>query len=383
MLHRAAVFVAALCVVACSDPHPTGPARASLARGVSFEDDDSSDLTALTWNIYIGAEIDRVIQAQTPDQVIAVATEEWARVQATNFPARAGALARVIAARRPHVVGLEELALYRTTARPFDELATHVAYDFPQLVLDSLRARGLDYTAAAVDRTTDVQVPVIAGVDAAGRPIFAGVRFTDGDALLVRSDVRYAHPQTGVYAAFQPVTLGGVSLGVYEGWNSVEATVGGRTYQVVVTHLAGQEVQDIQLAQIQELLALLGSESRPLILMGDFNSDAYGVDPTRVTPTYAMVRAAGYRDSWVEPDSDGLGLTCCQRPDLLNPRPTFDQRIDFVFNRNLPQDAEPEVRAVVGARLTDRTVAGLWPSDHAGVVVGFEVPRVRVARSED
>jgi len=383
MLPRDAVFVAALCAVACSDPHPTAPAPTSVARGGWLNDGSSADLTALTWNIYIGAEIDRVIQAQTPDQVIAVATEEWARVQATNFPARAGALARVIAARRPHFVGLEELALYRTTARPFDELATHVAYDFLQLVLDSLRARDLDYAAAAVDRTTDVQVPVIAGFDAAGQPIFAGVRFTDGDALLVRSDVRYAHAQTGVYAAYQPVTLGGASLGVYEGWNSVEATVGGRTYRVVVTHLAGQEVQDIQLAQTRELLALLGSESRPLILMGDFNSDAYGVDPTRVTPTYGMVRGAGYRDSWVEPDSDGLGLTCCQRPDLLNPRPAFNQRIDFVFNRNLPEDAEPEVRAVVGDRLVDRTAAGLWPSDHAGVVVGFRVPRVRVARAQD
>lgn len=383
MLHRTAVCVAALCAVACRDPHPTGPARAPLVRGGSLNDESSSDLTALTWNLYIGAEIDRVIQAQTPDQVIAVATEEWAHVQATNFPARAGALARAIAARRPHVVGLEELALYRTTARPFDELATHVAYDFLQLVLDSLRARGLDYAAAAVDRTTDVQVPVIAGFDAAGQPIFAGVRFTDGDALLVRSDVRYAHALTGVYAAYQPVTLGGVSLGVYEGWNSVEATVGGRTYRVVVTHLAGQEVQDIQLAQTRELLALLGSESRPLILMGDFNSDAYGVDPTRVTPTYAMVRAAGYRDSWVDPDSERLGLTCCERPDLLNPRPTFDQRIDFVFNRSLPEDAEPEVRAVVGDRLADRTAAGLWPSDHAGVVIGFRVPRVRAARAQN
>jgi hypothetical protein len=383
MLPRPAVFVAALCAVACSEAHPTAPTPVSAARGGSLNDESSSDLTALTWNIYIGAEIDRVIQAQTPDQVIAVATEEWAHVQATHFPARAGGLARVIAARRPHFVGLEELALYRTTARPFDELATHVAYDFLRLVLDSLHARGLDYVAAAVDRTTDVQVPVIAGFDAAGQPIFAGVRFTDGGALLVRGDVRYANAQTGVYAAYQPVTLGGVTLGVYEGWNSVDATVGGQSYRVVVTHLAGQEVQDVQLAQTRELLALLASESRPLILMGDFNSDAYGVDPTRVTPTYAMVRAAGYRDSWVEPDSDALGLTCCQRPDLLNPRPAFDQRIDFVFNRNLPEEAEPEVRAVVGDGLADRTAAGLWPSDHAGVVIGFPVPRVRVVRAQD
>src|SRR2546426_4833065 len=113
-------------------------------------------LTALTWNVYVGAEIERVLQAQTPYEAIVLATEEWAHVQATDFPARAGVLAGEIAARRPDVVGLQELALYRTTDRPFDELATHVAYDFLQLVIDSLRARGLDYAAAAVDRKSVV-----------------------------------------------------------------------------------------------------------------------------------------------------------------------------------------------------------------------------------
>src|SRR5713101_3850939 len=379
MLPRDAVFVAALCAVACSDPHPTAPAPTSVVRGGWLNDGSSADLTALTWNIYIGAEIDRVIQAQTPDQVIAVATEEWARVQATNFPARAGALAGDIAARRPQLVGLQELALYRTTARPFDELATHVAYDFLQLVIDSLHARGLDYAAAAVDRTTDIQVPVIAGFDPSGQPILAGVRLTDGDAVLVRGDVRYSNPQSGVYRAYIPVTIGNVTTGVYQGWSSAEATIGGQTYRFVVTHLAGQEVEAIQLAQTEELLALLGGESRPTILVGDFNSDVYGADPTRATPTYGMVRSAGYADTWREPDRQAPGLTCCEQADLRNPRPTFDQRLDFIFTRNLPPNARPVSREVVGDRPGERTASGLWPSDHAGVAATFLVPAVSVS----
>ena len=357
------VVVAALLLAGCGDSAPVGPMRPSLLRGGA----GAPGVTALTWNVYVGAEIERVVQARTPDEAVALATEEWANVRATDFPARAGALARAIAARRPHVVGLEELALYRTTDRPFEELATSVAYDFLQLVIDSLHARSLDYAAAAVDRTTDIQVPVIAGFDALGGPIFLGVRFTDGDAVLVRADVPYARPASGVYDAYLPVTIGGVSTGVYQGWSSVEATVAGEPYRIVVTHLAGQEIPDVQLAQTRELLALLAGETRPTLLVGDFNSDAYGADPTRATPTYATVHAAGFGDSWDAPDRQAPGLTCCEQADLLNPQPAFNQRIDFIFTRNLAGGTPPVGREVVGDRPGDRTAAGLWPSDHAGV----------------
>jgi hypothetical protein len=51
--------------------------------------------------------------------------------------------------------------------------------------------------------------------------------------------------------------------------------------------------------------------------------------------------------------------------------PTFDQRIDHVFATN--------EMAVVGCDLlgespNDRTPSGLWPSDHAGVLVTYLVP---------
>ncbi len=376
MHSRALVPVALVATLlgGCADSTPVGLPAARLLGDAAAVASAAPGLTALTWNVYVGAEIERVVQAGSPEEAIQIATEEWANVQATNFPARAGALAAAIAGRRPQLVGLEELALYRTTDKPFEELATHVAYDFLQLVLDSLHARGLDYTAAAVERTTDIQIPVIAGFDASGLPIFAGVRFTDGDAVLVRGDVPAANAQFGVYDAYLPVAIGDVTTAVYQGWSSVEATIAGQSYRFVVTHLAGQEVQDIQLAQTEQLLGLLAGESRPTILVGDFNSDAYGADPTRATPTYGMVLRAGFADNWKAPDREAAGLTCCERADLLNPQPTFDQRIDFVFTRNLPDGAVPVHREVVGDRPGDRTSAGLWPSDHAGVVGTFHVP---------
>jgi hypothetical protein len=381
MDHRAVgplVLAVTLWTVGCSDSNHFGPdpVRAALPSGDAASHRSApgaAGVTALTWNVYIGAEIDRVIQARTPEEAIALATEEWAKVQASNFPGRAGALAVAIAARRPDLVGLQEVALYRTTDNPF-EPATRVAYDFLQLVIDSLRARGFDYRAAAADTTSDIQVPVIAGLGASG-PILAGVRFTDRDAVLVRGDVPYANARSGAYAAHQAVTIGGVTTAIYQGWTSVDATLGGQTYRFVVTHLAGQGARDIQVAQTRELLELLASESRPTILVGDFNSDVFGADPTRATPTYAMVRAAGYADSWIHPHRKAPGLTCCQRSDLLNRRSTFDQRIDFIFSRNLPRGTRLVHRGVVGDRPRDRTTFGLWPSDHAGVVATFRPRR--------
>lgn len=369
----------------CHDSTPVGPAPGAPPVSGMLGDPSAGGipgLTVLTWNVYVGAEVEHVVQARTPEEAVALATQEWANVQATNFPARAGALADAIAARRPHVVGLQELATYRTTDRPFEELATNVAYDFLQLLLDSLRARGLEYAAAAVDRTTDIQVPVIAGVDPSGQPVFAGVRFTDGDAVLVRSDVSHGAAQSGRYAAFLPVTLGGVSTGVYQGWSAVDVMVGGRGYRVVATHLAGQEAAEIQIGQAQELLGLLGAETRPTILVGDFNSDAFGADPTRATPTYRLVRDAGFDDSWAAPGRAAPGLTCCQQPDLRNPTPTFSQRIDFVFARHLPVGVVPIQRVVIGDHPGDRTTARLWPSDHAGLAVTFLSPRELVASSK-
>src|SRR5256885_13077468 len=77
--------------------------------------------------------------------------------------------------------------------------------------------------------------------------------------------------------------------------------------------------------------------------------------------------AAGYRDTWVERERAPLGLTCCQQADLLNARSTFNQRIDFVFTRNLPPSTTPVRRGVVGDRRGGRPASGLRASDHAGV----------------
>ncbi len=378
-----AVALAAILLSACTDRSILGSAANDLvvADHVSGW---SNGITVMTYNVYYGADYAPLLATPLED-VPFVAAEAWGMAQHSDFPARAGAIATEIAAAEPHLVGLQEAAIYRLQ-HPGDAIvggtapATEVVYDFVALILDSLAARGLHYTMGAADSTTDVEVPVFTGVDASGNPTFDDVRLTDRDAVLVRADVEFANPQHGVYAAYIPLSFGALQAGVFEGWSAVDATMGGKTYRFVNTHLEFQEALPVQLAQAGELLGLLQGETRPTILVGDFNSDAYGKVPSRATPTYGMMVQAGFRDSWVQPDRHAPGLTCCQAPDLLNPFGAFDERGDFIFTRGLPQVMPAGTllvgRKIVGDRPGDRTASGLWPSDHAAVVATFLTPPV-------
>jgi hypothetical protein len=281
-------------------------------------------------------------------------------------------------------VGLEEAAIYRVQ-HPGDAIiggsvpATEVVYDFVALIVDSLAARGLEYDLVAADSTTDIELPVFTGLDGAGNPTFDDVRLTDRDAILARRGLAVTDPQHGVYAAHIPVDLGPVQTGVYEGWSSVKVAARGVPYRFVATHLEFQQALPVQVAQAQELLALLAGEDGPTIVAGDFNSDAYGQVPSAATPTYGMMLDSGFVDTWSAPRRNAAGLTCCQAADLLNEASALDTRVDFVFARNLPGGASSSAiltaeRRVVGDEDEWRTADGLWPSDHAAVVTVFRVP---------
>ena len=67
-----------LLIVGCHDSTPLGPARGAPPSGALDAAPDAPGLTALTWNVYVGAEIDRVMQARTPDEAVVLATQAWA-----------------------------------------------------------------------------------------------------------------------------------------------------------------------------------------------------------------------------------------------------------------------------------------------------------------
>ena len=88
------------------------------------------------------------------------------------------------------------------------------------------------------------------------------------------------------------------------------------------------------------------------------------------TATYGSIIAAGYEDTWAAKHPSDPGLTCCQDADLLNPTSGLTERIDLVLTRD---DIGVEEAARVGDDPADRLPSGLWPSDHAGVVVSLEL----------
>jgi endonuclease/exonuclease/phosphatase family metal-dependent hydrolase len=62
----------------------------------------------------------------------------------------------------------------------------------------------------------------------------------------------------------------------------------------VTTHLEDTPFPDVQLAQAQELAAVLAGESHPVVLVGDFNSPAPQGD------TFKFFKSHGYLDGWTE-----------------------------------------------------------------------------------
>lgn len=135
---------------------------------------------------------------------------------------------------------------------------------------------------------------------------------------------------------------------------------------MVNTHLDPASPQ-VQVAQAKELLEGPGKTKLPLILAGDFNSNASGSG----TQTYKNLIDDGFVDAWIAAGK-GPGFTCCQDADLLNAQSRLNERIDFIlFKGNKNWNA---IKAkLVGEEQRDRTPSRLWPSDHAGVAAKLEL----------
>jgi hypothetical protein len=255
-----------------------------------------------------------------------------------------------------------------------------VQYDFLRLVLDSLKTHHLRYLAASADTTSDVAAPVPTAFDpATGTPTaFALVRFQDRDVILVRAGVRFRDPQHARFNTFIPLDLLGTQTGLYRGWCSIEATVDGRSFRFLNTHLEA-ESPVVNLAQANELVALLQEVRGPVIWVGDFNSDA-----NTAAPSYALITGAGFTDLWprAHPGDPGLtngpndGVGALTAEGVLVPYPslTFDKRIDLVLLRDRHLLPHRVHAAILGNQPDDRTASGLWPSDHAAVGMVFELP---------
>jgi endonuclease/exonuclease/phosphatase family metal-dependent hydrolase len=326
----------------------------------------SFEIKVMTRNLYVGADFQALIRAALTDlnAVPKAAAALVAEIHASDFPARAECLAAEIAAHRPHVVGLQEAFVLRhrkpssLVVPPFKEArAEAVLLDFAQILLDCLSRRGLRYSRVVAIAGNDNQAPT------GTPPALEDVRLTDGEVILVRSDLAelgievadtagHVFSARGSFGPFQDIRA----------WAHVDLVVNGRQLRIVTTHLQpllSDASAALQVAQAEALIALHSSRRDPLIVMGDFNSRADG----STTPTSRRFTEAGYIDAWAAA-GEGSGFTC-KAEELRDPARRFDERIDYVFCRNVSKVVDA---AVTGGDAMNRTASGLWPSDHGGVV---------------
>lgn len=376
------VVALAMVLAACSDDAITG--NDPFLPQVRGEDwlgpsEAHSAVTVMTRNVYVGTNVDKILEASSAQEIPFLVAEAFQTLLSTDFQERAEAFAREIAEHKPHLVGLQEISTVRRQS-PGDAAfggavpATMVLFDYLDILMDALGAWGLDYRVAAVVTNADVEVPMYTGAD----PIpFDDIRLTDFDVVLARGDIGISDVVERNYVAELRVPIdGGGVIVIPRGFTSVKATVAGNQYRFVNTHLEPAD-QATKQAQADELIGALQGETLPVILVGDLNT------PAPDGPVYNTFLDAAYLDLWNERvnAADGDGFTANHADDLRNETVTLEKRIDFVLARNQPpgtrhrpSDAGRSVLGaafaiVVGDELVDRTPSGLWPSDHAGVVV--------------
>jgi endonuclease/exonuclease/phosphatase family metal-dependent hydrolase len=364
-----------LILAGCAESPPTAPLTL-LDPGADAPRLDAHDPAApstvfsvMSRNLYLGGDISLLLAGGDLEEVAGII---WDQIQLTDYPARSARLAEEILAAGADMVGLQEVTRF-TVLIPGAEPQT---LDFLQVLLAQLALRGTPYEAVAQHRGTQVTVPIRFG------EVQGAVTYEDGQAILVRAGLPVRNAANGRFAASPPPSFtAGVSF--FRGWTSVEVGVSGRWMRVMNTHLEVQEFAPWQEAQTAELLALANASELPTLLVGDFNSAANPSAPAdRKTGSYGQILAAGFQDLWLlRGRSADEGLTCCHDPSLDNPGAAFDQRIDFIFARNLPNRAgfAGDARlAVTGADPEDRFTGSfgqpLWPSDHGGLRADLRLP---------
>ena len=354
-------------------------------------------VTVMTRNLYLGADIQRPVNAavaaqmaggSAQDVVVALANATHvsrAIVDRTSFPVRSNLLAAEIAETAPDLVGLQEVALWRSGPLQLNQVAvpnaTTVDYDFLEILLDDLAELGAEYQAVKIGNRADVEAPSFTGSPFNGTigGTVRDVRLTMRDVILMKVDDGLAETAEGgaTYAHNLVVTIAGATLNFTRGYDWVDVRSGATSFRFVNTHLEAFS-SDLALAQASEMLQATTAAGRSTVIACDCNSDPLNnstkpFDHVPHKAPYDLITGAGdFTDEWLEwaPANQGWTSGLSETVDDLTAA-GFDHRIDMVFGRTSSGGALTVDRGeVTGDEVTDRDPdTGLWPSDHAGVVL--------------
>ena len=363
-------------------------------------------VTVMTRNVFLGADLGPAIGAGSLPEAINGAGEIYNELESTNFPVRAVPLAQEIKDSKADLVGLQEVALWRTQT-PSDlgappsgvgEPATDVKYDFLALLREELKNVGAKYKLVGVQEEFDSELPANTDGDEATGPLGAELdaRLTMRDVILARkgSKVKTGKVAMANYTNRFVAEIAGIEIPADRGWLSVEAKVGGKgkgkgasaskkkkggstKFTFVNTHLEAFGEPTIREAQAKELIAGPLNTNKQVILVGDINSGlqerhaagAYEFQPGDPLAFQAL-QAAGFKDNGAVKLNQPYPQTCCYS-DLFDETQVFDHTVDHV----LTNPGLKTKKAFVTGNDVSQRPSDLWPSDHGGKVSKLQLKK--------
>jgi endonuclease/exonuclease/phosphatase family metal-dependent hydrolase len=347
-------------------------------------------VNVMTRNVYLGADLTAGVQATSLQELVNAAGGILNQVDQNDFRIRARGLAAEIRRESPDLVGLQEVALWRTgpcTESPLPPKATTVRYDYLALLLKELNRGKRRYRTVISQPEFDFEIQ--ANTDgnestaAPGCPLGSEIngRLTMRDVILARrGNVKTSSARRASFDTLLQVRPAGVPVNVTRGWTRVDAKVGkSAKFRFVNTHLEafdnsaanhtnnGPDVGngEVREAQAKELFARGGPAAArlPVILLGDLNSD----QKTEVKPgdalAYKALLGAGFAER-----STSKPLSCCLDASILTEngggsRANFDHQVDHVMT-----DAPRRIKLVRSKVTGLSPVNGFWNADHAGLL---------------
>ena len=338
----------------------------------------------MTRNLYLGADLTPAIGAPSLEALAAANGQILREVTANDFPTRAEGLAAEIRSERPDLIGLQEVALWRTAPPSVAPLitgpsATEVRYDYLDELLDEINGHffGPKYKVVVVQNEFDLEAPADENGEPGDGPAEEGIpdaeingRLTMRDVILAKRGlfVHTWNAESGNFSTLLEVPVLGSPVPITRGWTATEAWVrGAGPFRFVNTHLEAFHPL-VRQAQAAELVAPGGpaTSKRPVVLLGDLNSDDDTVEGADRL-AYETLLAAGF----VERSTDEP-LSCCLASSLLaegggGSVADFDHQVDHVMTD------DPEGIGLAYSRVSGlEPVNGFWNSDHAGITSGLD-----------
>jgi endonuclease/exonuclease/phosphatase family metal-dependent hydrolase len=328
------------------------------------------ELKVMTQNLYLGSSLDAAIEATTPTEFFVAVATIYGTVQFTNFPVRAAAIAREVAANDPDIIGLQEVSNWIVAGPP----GAPPSLDFLAILQQALQNQGLSYSVASVSNNANIgPIPLVGPAPCAPFtpqiPPTCLLTFQDRDVILVNDDsldLEISNPRSGRYASQQVLTPPEPlpPLSFDRGWCSIDGKLQGKKFHFVNTHLETETYPTVQEAQGREFLRGPAKAGGAVIATGDFNSAADG----STTKTYAILTKSYFDDAWDLNPGDP-GFSCCQNSTLTNFTTGLNSRIDLV----LTHAASRALDAALIGNSRFEAVPPLWPSDHAGVIATLRI----------